>query len=184
MYKNKEGLSRERPSFFVSNLFVGGGVSALNQHHQAMSKRSLPKWTNWILPVAVVLILAGRYIYFMPQLDSGENAPAFSATLPDGSRFQLDQLKGRYVLMHFWGSWCGPCRSENPQLVALYQRFGGEHFEIVSVGIEKDPARWERAGKQDGLNWPFQLVEITPSFRFFDSPIANQIGRASCRERV
>ena len=139
-----------------------------------MSKRSLSKWANWILPVAVVLILAGRYIYFMPRLDSGETAPAFSASLPDGSRFQLDQLKGKYVLMHFWGSWCGPCRSENPQLVALYQRFGGERFEIVSVGIEKDAARWERAIKQDGLNWPWQLVEITPSFRFFDSPIANQ----------
>lgn len=139
-----------------------------------MSKRSLPRWTNWILPVAVVLILAGRYIYFMPRLGSGETAPAFSATLPDGSRFQLDQLRGRYVLMHFWGSWCGPCRSENPQLSALHQRYGGERFEIVSVGIEKDSARWERARKQDGLNWPWQLVEITPSFRFFDSPIANQ----------
>ena len=139
-----------------------------------MLKRSWPKWTNWILPIAIVLILAGRYIYFMPRLDSGETAPAFSATLPDGSPFQLDQLRGRYVLMHFWGSWCGPCRSENPQLVAMYQRFGGDRFEIVSVGIEKDPARWERARGQDGLNWAWQLVEITPSLRFFDSPIANQ----------
>lgn len=139
-----------------------------------MSKRSLPQWTNWILPVAVVIILAGRYFYFMPRLDSGENAPAFSATLPDGSPFELDQLRESYVLMHFWGSWCGPCRSENPQLAALYQRYGGKGFEIVSVGIEKDPIRWERARNQDGLNWPWQLVEITPSVRFFDSPIANQ----------
>jgi hypothetical protein len=56
----------------------------------------------------------------------------------------------------------------------MYQRFGGARFEIVSVGIEKDPARWERARGQDGLNWAWQLVEITPSLRFFDSPIANQ----------
>jgi len=139
-----------------------------------MLKRSWPRWTNWILPIAIIFILAGRYIYFMPRLDSGETAPVFSATLPDGSPFLLDQLRGKYVLMHFWGSWCGPCRSENPQLTALYQRYGGDRFEIVSVGIEKDPARWERARKQDGLSWPWQLVEITPSLRFFDSPIANQ----------
>ena len=129
----------------------------------------------WLLLI-VVAVVVGRYLYFRPRFSGGESAPNFEAYTPEGTSFRLSDLHGRYVLMHFWGSWCGPCRRENPQLVALYRRYGGKKFSIVSVAVERDDTRWESARVQDGLNWPMQCMEITPSLRFFDSPIANLFG--------
>jgi thiol-disulfide isomerase/thioredoxin len=129
----------------------------------------------WLL-LGVVAVVVGRYLYFRPRFSGDESAPDFEAFTAEGLSFRLSDLRGKYVLMHFWGSWCGPCRRENPQLVELYRRYGGEQFSIVSVAIERDDTRWENARLQDGLYWPLQCMEITPSLRFFDSPIANLFG--------
>jgi thiol-disulfide isomerase/thioredoxin len=126
--------------------------------------------------IAFALWFGGRYLYFLPRFASGTAAPEVSGVLPDGTPFRLSEMKDRYVLLHFWGSWCGPCRAENRELVELYKRYAGPGFAIVSIGIEQDTARWQRAISSDGLNWPHQLVETSPSLRFFNTPIANAFG--------
>jgi thiol-disulfide isomerase/thioredoxin len=141
-----------------------------------MPKNAPRHWQLIVLLIGAALLLAGRYFYFLPRFASGEPAPDFQAVLPDGRPFQLAELRDRYVLLQFWGSWCGPCRAENPDLVTLYRKYGGEAFQMVSIGIERDTARWERAITHDGLAWPYHFIEITPSLRFFNAPIANQFG--------
>lgn len=129
--------------------------------------------------LAVGLYLGGRYLYFKPKMVHGETAPAITATLKNGSSFSLEDLRGHYVLLDFWGSWCGPCRAESPQLRALYAAFSkatfskAEGFEIVSVGIEKSQASWEAAIQKDQLDWPYHILDQGTSLRFFDSPIAS-----------
>lgn len=129
-----------------------------------------------IVLLAAIGWMAGRYFFFLPKYQAGQAAPHIEAQLADGSTFRLADLRGRYVLLQFWGSWCGPCRRENPLIASLYARYGGERFEVVSVAIEKDAARAYAAAQQDGLNWKYQLAETTPSLRFFDAPIANAFG--------
>jgi thiol-disulfide isomerase/thioredoxin len=107
----------------------------------------------------------GRYFYLKPRNITGEKAIELSGKLPDGTSFSLSDLKGKYVLIDFWGSWCGPCRQSHPQLVQLYQKFhnqpfkDSDGFEIFSVAIEHSRANWENAILTDQLTWPYHIME-------------------------
>ncbi|MVM41703.1 redoxin domain-containing protein [Spirosoma sp. HMF3257] len=66
---------------------------------------------------------------------------------------RFEKLSGKYTLVDFWASWCGPCRQESPTLVRLYTKYKGKGFAIVSVSIDTDKTRWENAIKKDGYTW-------------------------------
>ena len=116
----------------------------------------------------------------MPTYSDGETAPDFSWTTTNQEEVKLSDLKGNFVLLDFWGSWCGPCRAENPYLVKLYDKYHNanfknfKNFEIVSVGIERDTKRWMRAIEKDNLKWQHHAFDETKSFKFFNSGIAGQ----------
>ena len=126
----------------------------------------------------LIIGYAGYYIYKMPKFSDGESAPSFSSKLFDGSDFKLEDLNGQYVLLDFWGSWCGPCRRESPDLVTLYNDYHGKSFsdakgfEILSVAIETKEANWRRAIIVDKLNWKYHIVQTDR----FSGPIATQYG--------
>lgn len=67
--------------------------------------------------------------------------------------------KGKYVLMDVWASWCAPCRSANPSLVALYNKYKSKNFEIVSVSLDRDRAAWHKGVREDKLSWP-QMSDV------------------------
>lgn len=83
----------------------------------------------------------------------GTKAPDFTLPDPNGKPVKLSDHFGKYLLVDFWASWCGPCRKENPNVVRLYHRYKDKGFSVFGVSLDSKKDAWIEAIKKDGLEW-------------------------------
>jgi thiol-disulfide isomerase/thioredoxin len=88
------------------------------------------------------------------------DVPEISLKTPDNKTLNLSSLKGKYVLVDFWASWCGPCRRENPNVVKLYKKYRKKNFTVYSVSLDEDGTKWKQAIKMDNLIWPNHVSDL------------------------
>jgi len=90
----------------------------------------------------------------------GSIAPELNFPDPNGEVISIESLRGNYVLIDFWASWCRPCRAENPNVVKLYNEYKSKGFTVLSVSLDRDKNRWLSAIKQDNLYWPNHVSDL------------------------
>jgi peroxiredoxin len=83
----------------------------------------------------------------------GKQAPDFSLPDVNGRSVSLTSFKGKFLLVDFWASWCGPCRAENPNVVKVYNEFKNRNFTILGVSLDKEKGPWQEAIHADRLDW-------------------------------
>ena len=87
----------------------------------------------------------------------GKIAPDFTQADTLGNPVSLASFRGKYVLVDFWASWCGPCRRTMPGLKSLYAKYKSKGFEIYAISVDQDPAAWKQAVAQDATTWTHVL---------------------------
>lgn len=108
----------------------------------------------------------------------GRQAPEISMPDTDGKTVSLSSFRGKYVLVDFWASWCGPCRMENPNVVDAYNQFKNKNFTILGVSLDRpgQKDRWLQAIKDDNLTWThisdlkFWQSEVVPVYKIQSIP--------------
>ena len=103
--------------------------------------------------------------------DVGSMAPDFTLPTPDGGTFTLSSTRGKIVMIDFWAAWCQPCRLENPNVVALYNKYKDKGFDVVGVSLDREKEAWIKAIADDQLVW-HQVSEL----KFWQSEIAQKYG--------
>ncbi len=103
---------------------------------------------------------------------NGTQLPEINIPDVNGTTISLSSLKGKYVLVDFWASWCGPCRAENPNVVAAYNNYKDKGFTVYSISLDDDKDRWKQAIAKDKLDWQYHVSEL----KGWESIIVHEFG--------
>jgi peroxiredoxin len=161
---NKQFIT-ENPDSYIS-------LNALESFAYGADYIDIAPLFNGLSPAVQQSVQGKAFAARLPKLKAvalGATAPEFAEADTSGKIVSLSSFRGKYVLVDFWASWCGPCRHENPNVVKAFNKYKGQKFTIIGVSLDRPGAKdkWLKAIHTDGLTWT-QLSDL----KFWDSKTA------------
>jgi peroxiredoxin len=146
----KKDFVIKNPASFVSPFILQSLTSYLSTSEmESIVKTLSPEVANTPLIIDIKTRLTA-----LKNVETGKKAPDFTLPDVDGKPVSLySRIGPKALLVDFWAAWCGPCRNENPNVVAVYQKYHSKGFDIIGVSLDKDKAAWKSAILQDNLTW-------------------------------
>jgi len=120
---------------------------------EASEMDSLVKGFDTTLNKSEYVKFLNERVAILNKVAIGQPAPDFTMNDSLGNPVKLSSFFGKYLLVDFWASWCGPCRRENPTIVAAYKEFSKKGFDILGVSLDRDKSKWTTAIRKDHLTW-------------------------------
>jgi len=157
LYKNLSEFIKVNPKSILS----GKKLASLSNFHGYLSSNqmeSLYKLIDTNYQSKKDLISIDNIIQRRKILDIGKIPPRIILPNQNGELIDNESLKGKFVLLEFWASWCGPCRQTNPELTKVYNSFKDKDFEIFGISQDKDSNKWKNAIKEDQIKW-IQVID-------------------------
>jgi peroxiredoxin len=145
---------------FLSYMSLGSNFVEVQQKALDKLKSTDPSSSTVAAYEAYIKQLASKKARQAGPVAVGQPAPDITLASPSGKEYSLSDLKGQIVLLDFWASWCRPCRSENPNVVKVYEKYKNQGFTVYSVSLDGSKQRWESAITQDKLSWPYHVSDL------------------------
>lgn len=155
MYENtnvlQEDFVRENPASYVT-------PAILSNIQYGMEADELEELVNGLDPKVQevpVIVQMKEKIVKLKKVAVGQTAPDFTQNDPDGNPVKFSDIysQNELTLLDFWAAWCGPCRRENPNVVAVFNDFNDKGFTVFGVSLDRDKEAWLKAIEDDGLTW-------------------------------
>ena len=150
MISFQESFIRQNPRAYISLLLIPQ-FGQLTQNY--IKADSLLNSLDPALKAGKAGVEISNHLKKEKKTSLGALAPDFSLSDTSGKKVSLSSLKGKYVLLDFWASWCGPCRQENPNVVEAYRTFKNKGFTVFGVSLDREKKNWLKAIKDDNLTW-------------------------------
>ena len=145
-----EAFARKNPNSFITPL-------AIIRLYQASENGPKAEQLYNLMPDAVknssIAVYLNQQIQESKINPLGSVVPDFTQSDTSGIPVNISSYRGKYVLVDFWASWCRPCRQENPNVVAAYNKFNGRNFTILGISMDQAKPAWMDAIKMDNLKW-------------------------------